>query len=37
MNDPVTIPLWLAVIVPLCTATFGFLACAWMTMAGRGQ
>lgn len=31
------IPLWAAIIVPLSTATFGFLVCAWMTMAGEGK
>lgn len=30
----ITIPLWTAIIVPLSAATFGFLVCAWMTMAG---
>lgn len=31
------IPLWAAIIVPLSCGVFGFLVCAWMTMAGRGQ
>lgn len=37
MSDPVSIPLWAAIIVPLSCGVFGFLICALMTMAGRGE
>lgn len=31
------IPLWAAIIVPLCAATFGYLLCAVMVVAGDGE